>query len=224
MGTTEIKENKDIEVVENDEVVEEAEVVEDAEATEDVQEIKPYTLRNPKATDIASFLKLFSKLGVKDFKDSFSGNGFKELIAKEREKLAGDEDDEDTSKFLENVGIGLAFDLVDVILTKLSDCQREVFVCLSHLSGMTVDEVADLDHYYSVRCVVGDGDKIVINSAELTITLVKADGTQENMFRYRDKQSDVFEKISPGNHRVMWNGSFDFDLSVIHERGEPKWT
>ena len=77
MGTTEIKENKDIEVVENDEVVEEAEAVEDAEATEDVQEIKPYTLRNPKATDIASFLKLFSKLGVKDFKDSFSGNGFK---------------------------------------------------------------------------------------------------------------------------------------------------
>lgn len=139
MGTTEIKENKDIEVVEN------AEVVEDAEATEDVQEIKPYTLRNPKATDIASFLKLFSKLGVKDFKDSFNSNGFKELIAKEREKLAGDEDDEDTSKFLENVGIGLAFELADVILAKLSDCQREVFVCLSHLSGMTVDEVADLD-------------------------------------------------------------------------------
>ena len=110
-----------------------------------MQEIKPNTLRNQKATDIAAFLKLFSKLGVKDFKDSFSGNGFKELIAKEREKLAGDEDDEDTSKFLENVGIGLAFELVDVILTKLSDCQREVFVCLSHLSGMTVDEVADLD-------------------------------------------------------------------------------
>ena len=139
MGTTEIKENKDIEAVEN------AEVVEDTEAVEDVQEIKPYTLRNPKATDIASFLKLFSKLGVKDFKDSFSGNGFKELIAKEREKLAGDEDDEDTSKFLENVGVGLAFELVDVILAKLSACQREVFVCLSHLSGMTVDEVADLD-------------------------------------------------------------------------------
>ena len=139
MGTTEIKENKDIEVVEN------AEVVEDAEATEDVQEIKPYTLRNPKATDIAAFLKLFSKLGVKDFKDSFSGNEFKELIAKEREKLAGDEDDEDISKFLENVGVGLAFELADVILAKLLDCQREIFVCLAKLSGMTVDEVADLD-------------------------------------------------------------------------------
>ena len=43
------------------------------------------------------------------------------------------------------MGVGLAFELVDVILAKLSDCQREVFVCLSHLSGMTVDEVADLD-------------------------------------------------------------------------------
>lgn len=146
MGTTEIKENKDIEVVENAEVVEEAEVVEDAEATEDVQEIKPYTLRNPKATDIASFLKLFSKLGIKDFKDSFSGDAFRELIAKEREKTTDDsEDNGGMSKFFENVGIGLTFELVDVILAKLSDSQREVFVCLSHLSGMTVDEVADLD-------------------------------------------------------------------------------
>ncbi len=85
------------------------------------------------------------------------------------------------------------------------------------------DNDSDNEEYIH-RCVVGDGDKIVINSAELAITLVKADGTQENMFRYRDKQSDVFEKISSGNHRVMWNGSFDFDLSVIHERGEPKWT
>ena len=55
MGTTEF-ENNDIGAVENAEVVEEAEVVEDAEETEDVQEIKPYTLRNPKATDIAAFL------------------------------------------------------------------------------------------------------------------------------------------------------------------------
>ena len=70
MGTTEIKENKDIEVVENAEVVEEAEVVEDAEATEDVQEIKPYTLRNPKATDIAAFLKLFHNPLAQLFADS----------------------------------------------------------------------------------------------------------------------------------------------------------
>lgn len=138
MGTIEIKENKD--------VAENAEVVEDTGVIEDVQAIKSYTLRNPKATDIAAFLKLFSKLGVKDFKDSFSGDAFRELITKEREKVAGDgEDNENTSKFLENVGVGLAFELADVILTKLSDCQREVFVCLSHLSGMTVDEVADLD-------------------------------------------------------------------------------
>ena len=106
---------------------------------------------------------------------------------------------------------------------EVDDFRKCDFVLSIH-SGAVNPVIYVDNHYYSVRCVVGDGDKIVINSAELTITLVKADGTQENMFRYRDKQSDVFEKISPGNHRVMWNGSFDFDLSVIHERGEPKWT
>lgn len=149
MGTTEIKENENIETTDTAELAVDEIELDTAALAIDTAEIaapKPYTLRNPKATDIAAFLKLFSKLGVKDFKDSFSGNGFKELIAKEREKLAGDgEDDEDTSKFLENVGIGLAFELADAILTKLSDCQREIFVCLSHLSGMTVDEIADLD-------------------------------------------------------------------------------
>jgi hypothetical protein len=149
MGTTEIKENENIETTDTAELAVDEIELDAAALAIDIAEIaapKPYTLRNPKATDIAAFLKLFSKLGVKDFKDSFSGNGFKELIAKEREKLAGDgEDDEDTSKFLENVGVGLAFELADVILAKLSDCQREVFICLSHLSGMTVDEVADLD-------------------------------------------------------------------------------
>lgn len=79
------------------------------------------------------------------------------------------------------------------------------------------------DHYYSAKCVVGAGEKLVINSADLTITLIKADGEQVNMFKYRDKQSDVFAKITPGSHRVMWNGNYDFELKIIHERSEPKW-
>ena len=132
-------------------------------------------------------------------------------------------------KFIEGKGYEYCYEYdynsISDNISKLEvDDFRNCDFVLSIHSG-AVNPVIYIDnHYYSVRCVVGDGDKIVINSAELTITLVKADGTQENMFRYRDKQSDVFEKISPGNHRVMWNGSFDFDLSVIHERGEPKWT
>lgn len=139
MGTTEIKENKD--------VVENAEVVEDTEAVEDVQEIKPYTLRNPKAADIATFLKLFSKLGIKDFKDSFSKDKIKQIIDAERDKEGGEVSNDEITKdsFIENVGIGLAFEIADIILERLSECQTEVFACLARLSGMKAEEVADLD-------------------------------------------------------------------------------
>lgn len=44
-------------------------------------EIKPYTIRNPKAADIATFLKLFSKLGINNFKeyiDPFTGEPVKQ--------------------------------------------------------------------------------------------------------------------------------------------------
>nr|DAJ88037.1 MAG TPA: hypothetical protein [Caudoviricetes sp.] len=133
MGTTEIKENKDIEVVEN------AEVVEDAEAVEAVQEIRPYTLRNPKASDIASFLKLFSKVGIRDLKGAFNSDETKNIIKKSME------DGGDVSKAVEDIGIGFMFEIADTILVKLSECQTEVFKCLSCLSGMKVEQIADLD-------------------------------------------------------------------------------
>lgn len=131
MGTTEIKENKD--------VVENAEVVEDAETVEDVQEIKPYTLRNPKTSDIASFLKLFSKVGIRDLKGAFNSDETKNIIKKSME------DGGDVSKAVEDIGIGFMFEIADTILVKLSECQTEVFKCLSCLSGMKVEQIADLD-------------------------------------------------------------------------------
>lgn len=87
------------------------------------------------------------------------------------------------------------------------------------------DPVIYLDsHCYSVKCIVSAGEHLIVNTAKSTVTLVKANGDTVNMFRYRDKQSDVFKRIVPGDHRVMWNGSYDFDITIIHERGEPKWT
>ena len=87
------------------------------------------------------------------------------------------------------------------------------------------DPVIYIDnHCYIVKCIVSAGEHLIVNTAKSTVTLVKADGDTVNMFRYRDKQSDVFKRILPGDHRVMWNGSYDFDITIIHERGEPKWT
>lgn len=130
MGTTEIKGNENIETTD----------------TAEIAAPKPYTLRNPKAADIATFLKLFSKLGIKDFKESFSKDKIKQIIDAERDKEGGEDSDEKTKdNFIESVGISLAFEIIDIILERLSECQTEVFACLARLSGMNVEEVADLD-------------------------------------------------------------------------------
>lgn len=128
MGTTE-------EVV-ND--LENPDMISDTDNVDSDQETL-YVLRNPKATDIASFLKLFSKLRIKELKESISGDTLKSIIQIERDK---NKDDDDA---FERIGISLAFEMIDIIIERLSECQWEVFKCLSCLSGMSVEDIAELD-------------------------------------------------------------------------------
>lgn len=128
MGTTEEIVND----LENPDMIPDTDIVEADQET-------LYVLRNPKATDIASFLKLFSKLRIKELKESISGDTLKRIIQIEREK---NKDDDDA---FESIGISLAFEMIDIIIDRLSECQWEVFKCLSCLSGMSVEDIAELD-------------------------------------------------------------------------------
>ena len=90
--------------------------------------------------------------------------------------------------------------------------------------GGVVDPYVEIDkHRYSVHFTVGDGERLIINSKLGTVTLMKTDGSTENLFSKRNKESDVFQKIAPGKHIIFW-GKCNFDLTIRHERGEPKWT
>lgn len=128
MGTTEEIVND----LENPDMIPDTDIVEADQET-------LYVLRNPKATDIASFLKLFSKLRIKELKESISGDTLKSIIQIERDK---NKDDDDA---FERIGISLAFEMIDIIIERLSECQWEVFKCLSCLSGMSVEDIAELD-------------------------------------------------------------------------------
>lgn len=81
-------------------------------------------------------------------------------------------------------------------------------------------------HVYKVNAVVDEDEMLTIDSYEKTITLVnKADESDvANLFDYRERTSDIFEKISPGDNSVAWNGNFQFTLTLIERRSEPKWT
>ena len=76
---------------------------------------------------------------------------------------------------------------------------------------------------YAVTGHVDDGEYLVINSREKTITLVREDGTQVNWFQYRNKTNYIFEKIPSGEVTVLWDGTFTFNVTLYEERSEPKW-
>ena len=77
---------------------------------------------------------------------------------------------------------------------------------------------------YRLNCTIKEGDRIIINSANQTITLIHANDQRENAFRYRDQTNDIFRKIPSGTSSVLWNAKFDFDIWVCTERSEPEWS
>ncbi len=79
-------------------------------------------------------------------------------------------------------------------------------------------------HDYEVAVSVAKNEYLTIDSIAKTIILTHADGTLENCFNKRNKDSYIFEKLPIGMSNVSANGDFKFDITILEERGEPKWT
>lgn len=79
-------------------------------------------------------------------------------------------------------------------------------------------------HAYRVNGMVKAGETLLVDSLNKTITLTTATGSKINWFANRDRHDYIFEPIPPGVNNVIYNGSFKFDLIVIEERSEPRWT
>lgn len=80
------------------------------------------------------------------------------------------------------------------------------------------------EHLYEVDCVIGSHEYLTIDSKKKTVILTKQNGTTENKFRYRNRDSYIFEKIPSGETMVSWDGDYKFDIILYEERSEPKWT
>lgn len=80
-------------------------------------------------------------------------------------------------------------------------------------------------HKYAVNVSIDTNDHLTIDSVNKTIILTTASGTQVNCFHLRDRDSYVFEKIPHGVSVVTAsNSNIKFDLTLLEERSEPKWT
>ena len=80
------------------------------------------------------------------------------------------------------------------------------------------------DNIYMVHSDLKEGEYLLIDSRNRKITKVENDGTRVNEFKNRDTDHYIFEKIKQGINPVSWEGNYNFDISILDERGEPKWT
>ena len=79
-------------------------------------------------------------------------------------------------------------------------------------------------HKYGVNCDIGASEHLTIDSLTKQIYVTGNTGTITNKFKDRNKDSYIFEKIQPGKNSVSWTGDFGFDIILMEERSEPKWT
>lgn len=84
--------------------------------------------------------------------------------------------------------------------------------------------VTIVGHKYAVNVNLGANEYLTIDSVNKTITKTGASGITENCFNLRDRDSYIFEKIPVGNLNVSASGDFKFDVTLLEERSEPKWT
>lgn len=91
--------------------------------------------------------------------------------------------------------------------------------------GAAVNPTVHIGGYtYQVNCSVGEGEYLTIDSLQQKIYLTKADGTTVNCFNKRNRASYIFERILPGQNTVTWDNTFGFDVVLLEERSEPRWT
>ena len=76
-----------------------------------------------------------------------------------------------------------------------------------------------------VNTTIEAGEYVVIDSRNHTVYRVANNGTQTNLYNQRVKNGvSIFDKISPGEHSVVWPGTFGFNLNIYEERSEPLWS
>lgn len=87
-------------------------------------------------------------------------------------------------------------------------------------------EITIGEQTYKINVTLGTSEYLTLTAIDQTKTIVMTDseGNETNIFNKRDKAHDNFKPIPNGTFNVVWDGGFNFDLTVYDRRSEPVWT
>ncbi len=111
-----------------------------------MSEVK-FELRGLKSSDMFPMFGILSKIGFKDLKESVSPESIQNMIKTFRDDQKQDQEDkeDDAEAKTTYLGFSIVMDIFGIIMKNLPSCEKEIYTFLSNLSGMTVEEIADLD-------------------------------------------------------------------------------
>lgn len=78
-------------------------------------------------------------------------------------------------------------------------------------------------HVYQVNDTLAAGEYIIVKSRDKTVTKHLNNGTVQNIFNKRNKESSLFQKIPAGDNVITWTGEHGVDIIAHIERSEPEW-
>lgn len=104
----------------------------------EAEAVKPYEFRKLGAPDVFDMVRIINKIGIKEFKSCFQGDGIKDLIRGliEAEKEAGGDDSN-----IVRVGVGVAMEMASVLFEKLPTIENDLYKLLAQTSNLTVEEI-----------------------------------------------------------------------------------
>lgn len=95
-----------------------------------------FELRTLKSADMFPMFGILSKIGFKELKDRFTPDRITSLVS-----AMNGESNVDGQTI---VGFNLIFEVVEVIISNLPSCEKEIYKFLSGISGMSEKELAEL--------------------------------------------------------------------------------
>ena len=79
------------------------------------------------------------------------------------------------------------------------------------------------DNVVQFNLEIPSGAALEVNAVTKKTTMHMPDGVDMNVFGARNADYYIFERIPSGKSAVTWNGAFNWEITLIEERSEPRW-
>lgn len=114
--------------------------------TKEIQTPQKYTLRKLITADLFTMSKIISKIGISQMKNCLHSEGVAELLntMKTEDKIDKNSINKN-DKVVYQVGIEVVLEIANIIISKLSTCEEELYDFLANLSGTDKETIRTLD-------------------------------------------------------------------------------